>query len=501
MRCKTCDYALWTLKARSCPECGSPFKPSDFEFVPNSVRFCCPHCDQEYYGTDANGHLVPKEFVCVQCSAQVRMDEMVLRPAEGVDESQTRMYSNPWLNRQREGSWRGLFQTIGMSMTSPGALMRSTPPDQGHGRAWLFAVIVQFAIGLLVSLPYGLLVGGMGMAVGGGGMGNIGFVLGSMLSYGLFFFVGSMTNLAIWGLVTHGILHLTGGCARGMARTFDALCYSSGANVLTVIPCVGPYIGWIWWVVSAVLMVKEGQRVSGGRASLAVLTFPVLMVLTCVGGYAALVAASLSGMGGWSAMVTQTVEQTEAQRVTTALVDYINQNGSAPPHAAQLMVTDQLFAWDFLTTNGATSMPDVPVGNTDLQSLSIAPKHVVIKAANEATAALPVDVVAHRLGNFVFTYHGVDFATTDPLWVVVLSRDPDVGGNGAQMTYCAGLVDGSVVVIDAVNLQAELSAQNALRASHGLPPLPAPATVTHASPAQGGWVEGADEASGDEGDG
>ena len=112
MRCKTCDYPLWTLTSRMCPECGAAFLPSDFDFVPNSVRFCCPHCDQAYYGTTERGHLSPREFECVSCGAFIRMDEMVLRPAAGVAESQTRAATNPWLNLRETGLFKGLFSTI-----------------------------------------------------------------------------------------------------------------------------------------------------------------------------------------------------------------------------------------------------------------------------------------------------------------------------------------------------------------------------------------------------
>ena len=62
MRCKNCDYRLWNLVSRQCPECGTEFLPHEFEFVLNSVRFCCPYCQQDYYGTGDKGHLEPIEF-------------------------------------------------------------------------------------------------------------------------------------------------------------------------------------------------------------------------------------------------------------------------------------------------------------------------------------------------------------------------------------------------------------------------------------------------------
>ena len=88
MRCEHCGYRLWLLLSRRCPECGTEFKPSDFEFVPHAVQFCCPHCNQAYYGTSSQGHLRPIEFDCVSCGRHIHMDEMVMMPTDGVDEEQ-----------------------------------------------------------------------------------------------------------------------------------------------------------------------------------------------------------------------------------------------------------------------------------------------------------------------------------------------------------------------------------------------------------------------------
>ena len=37
MFCKSCNYPLWNINTRQCPECGAPFKPSDFQFALNEV--------------------------------------------------------------------------------------------------------------------------------------------------------------------------------------------------------------------------------------------------------------------------------------------------------------------------------------------------------------------------------------------------------------------------------------------------------------------------------
>src|SRR5262245_42651268 len=123
MRCKGCNYPLWNLPTRSCPECGRGFVPSEFEFAPDSVRFCCPHCMQEYYGTDANGHLVPRSFVCVKCAQPIDMDQMVLLPAAGTPEDLTRPDEIPWTVKRTP--WlRAFFGTLGLGMFQPARMGR-----------------------------------------------------------------------------------------------------------------------------------------------------------------------------------------------------------------------------------------------------------------------------------------------------------------------------------------------------------------------------------------
>src|SRR5262245_20410546 len=111
MHCKQCNYPLWNLTARTCPECGAPFNPSDFEFVPNSVRFCCPNCRLAYYGTSPKGHLIPHVFNCLGCEERITMDSCVLLPAEGVVDDETKPEIHPWHDARRRwtiGGWTSM---------------------------------------------------------------------------------------------------------------------------------------------------------------------------------------------------------------------------------------------------------------------------------------------------------------------------------------------------------------------------------------------------------
>jgi hypothetical protein len=494
MRCKTCDYPLWNLKARQCPECGAAFEPDEFEFVVNSVRFCCLHCDQSYYGTGPRGHLVPREFNCVKCGRRVSMNEMVLRPAQGVEEQQTQVERMPWLDRTVQNRFRRWVGTIGMALVAPGRLMRTVPEQSRTLQAWSFAILTHFVVAIVAVLPLMCLMGVPLVTVGGGRTTTMAsrMAVSSLVSGGMLF-VTAVVLSASWGLTVHLILRLTGTLSAGLGRTYQAICYSSGANVTSAVPCLGLWLGWIWWVISAVFMVRDAQRVSGGRAALAVLPFPLLIAIAAGGGYFSLVYFAMSaGPAGNAPFAMNQFASSETQIVTANLFSYATlHNGNWPGHAAELCSFDRNFpVGSFIVTGSNTDESLVPVGDTNLGQLPFLPPNKCAMAVQRAASALPSDVAAHRLGDFVFTYHGIDSRAADPgLWIVVLSPDPSAQGVRqlpSAGTY-VGLADGTVRTVPGPTGMA-VAAQNQLRAKYNLPPLPDPATVTHALPGRAGMA-------------
>ncbi len=484
MRCKTCDYPLWNLTTRQCPECGSVFRPGDFEFVPGSVRFCCPGCGQAYYGTDAKGHLVPRAFDCVTCGGRVDMDEMVLLPAEGVAEKDTIVGVNPWVDRPHLGWWKGLISTIGKALVMPGRLMQGTPPDSSLAEAWWFAAVTIF-LALSTAFVPGILfmVLMTGVAAGGGAPPVWSIVLPMVVAF-FFAFVLFLVIAMIWALVTHVLLCITGGSPGPLRRTCQAICYSSGAFITTAVPCLGQYIGATWWVVSAVLAVKEAHKVGGGRAAFAVLGFPVGMIALLVGGYVLLIAMMVSAPGAFGVSAAVTTAQT--QKILDAVIAHAGSHGGkGPEHAILLVASGALAPWDVVDGTSATGPWNVPAGGGSVDDFASMTPEAQEKAAAAEAARLPLDVVAHRVGDHVFTYHGIDLlVVADPgLWVVVSSPDPDANPGNWSSAIAVGRADGTVAWIPATRFQSELLLQNALRQANGLPAIPDPAGVTHASPA------------------
>jgi hypothetical protein len=477
MRCKKCDYRLWNLTERRCPECGAPFRPSEFEFAPNTVQFCCPHCGQAYYGTGAKGHLVPAAFSCVKCGAAIEMDEMILLPTSGVQEEQTNVVRMPWLERKKRGVARAWLATVGAALVWPGRLMQILPQNSSTWAALGFAVFTLFLTAAVAVGPFAVFPMII-FARGGLAAPHVLWVMATVI--GVAFAVLMFLTLA-WGVAAHGLLRITGTTSGTLGRTQQAICYSTGANTLTAIPCLGFYIGWIWWVVSAVLMVKEAQRVHGGRAALAVLAPPLALFGCVVGGYVWLFVSVIPGIQSKS---LTNIGKSQTLTVLQAVQRYAGEHGGlGPRHASQLVVDGYLTPASFAMFGSGTTAAAVPVGSTTLEGLGALPDEEAQASVAEAAEGLPEGTVAHRVGDFVFVYRGVDLsAGNGGLWVVVAAPFVSASTAAASPAVWVGCVDGSVTPITGVALPAALAAQNALRAEAGLPPLPDPTTVRQAQP-------------------
>jgi len=484
MRCKHCDYRLWNLAGRECPECGKPFVPSEHDFVPNSVSFHCPHCDQDYYGVGQKGHLRPAEFDCVHCHQHIHMDQMILRPRADLAEEQTEVVGNPWLQRKKVGPVKAWFSTLGQGMGMPVKLIKATPDQSSMGQAFWFVLLTTSLFCILPLLVYIPFIALMSMSGGGGG-GGPGFLGISGIFIGVSFsmIIGTLAAVGLWGLVTHAILRMTGQTSGTIGRTYQALFYSCGANIIVMIPCLNQYLfwaGWIWWGISATLMIHAGQKVSSGRAALAVLTFPILSIILIVCGFIYFMVMVITGAGAAAGPAPTTTPTMQTQTITTAVISHANQNaGAGPQHAVMIVNAPNVQGADFIGSNPNNSEQTVPVGSTNLwfyEMTATADQQKRIESA--LIQSMQANPVAHRLGDFVLTYHGIDLTKANPqLWVVIRWPDPATGGftGGVQV----GQADGKVITINQASFAGQLQTQNQLRAQSGLPPLPAPSTVWH----------------------
>lgn len=491
MKCKGCQYSLWNLRSRTCPECGRGFTPSEYSFRPGTIRFCCPHCAQHYFGTDKDGLLEPRAFTCVKCGQGVTLEEMVLLPVEGLSEAQTSGEIMPWLERPRIGFWRGWWGTVTRAMLSPGRLLDLTPPDSGVGPALKFACFSQAVFGLTGFM--GILCGAMviGALVGAAG-GAMSFGLALIVGFFVGFIIVILSTLLVvtlWSLATHGVLRLTGKTEYRLDRTIQAIAYSSGANALTGIPCIGAYFSSIlsiWWLVSAVLAVRTAQKVSGWRASMAVLGPPLLLAgvivaAYSVGMYFVLQQAQAAGTAGggsfWNASPQASQlerrNQTHAALVHSELKNYAMVHDTWPLTGFHLIVENSIDPSAFVYETFDRDASTVKIEGMSLLAFQVMNTEGQTQVLEAAAGNVPSNLVAARFGDTVFTFYGVTPDDIDPrLWLHVLCP----AGDPATVRMIALQVGGFMILQGEERLKA-LAAQNLIRVELGLEPLPDPATI------------------------
>ncbi len=490
MHCRNCDYALWNITSRECPECGAAFRPSDYEFVPQSLRFCCPHCDHPYFGTGDKGHIEPQSFACLRCGRPVSMDDMVLRPGLGVEEQFTRPDTMPWLDRSVRGRVRAWFQMIGKGLTAPSQLITATPPDSPVLQAWVFALICTTIFVIPGYFFYAWIYAAQSVT------GGVGLGWATVPVYAVAILAGvvvcSMFVVLLWTLLAHGVLRVTGRVEHGYRRTCQALLYSAGGNVFTAVPCFGTLVGSTWWAVSAILMLRRAQGVSGTRAAFAAGALPGLALAGWTGMYALAFILPMTGVfgagAGFGGSPGSPGYQTSA--INTALMTYRSEQGGDPQHAIELLLTRTPILPAgagstalFCDPSSKTTAADVPVGDDTLTGFENASRATQLSTVGKVMEAVPEGIVAHRLGDFVFTYHGAAGGWDPQLWSVVMLADPDVNGPPKDTDLVViGNANMSVTETTAGELPALLKEQNAYRTTLGLPPLPDPATVTHRRP-------------------
>ena len=467
MHCKHCDYPLWNLRSRQCPECGTGFVPSEFRFALNTVRFCCPHCEQDYYGTGVNGHLEPRAFACVGCGRPMEMDEMVLLPTAGVDERLTKADANPWLDLDRKflGRW---FATLFHGACRPTWLLRVTPVDSGGEQAWAFAAFSHLAIGLVMLMPLLLLT-----AVAGG---FFGFLIALLVGTA----IGTAVWLGLWVLTAHGVLWLGGKTEGGMGRTAQALGFTCGPQLVLLTPCLGIMYGWvgtIWWIIVAGFALATAQKVSGLRAAMAVGVLPLVCGVLAVGGAVTAMVGAVSSAPSFQVSTGESVTRFRDPLRAAAV------SGAWPAHAGQFLIDGPLWITDYISPMSATTRAHCRIDTITLADWEGLAPEARQGMVDRAVAAMPAGVVAHRLGDFVLTYHGIDPAAPDAgLWLVVEAWDPTTGA-GRQSDIFVLTVGGEVRSFPRDMVGPNLNTQNALRRSLGLAPLPDPFSVRAGRPA------------------
>ncbi|MFN0134281.1 MAG: hypothetical protein ACKVW3_17345 [Phycisphaerales bacterium] len=492
--CDGCNYPLWQIRDRRCPECGREFLPSDYDFVPGTVAFACPHCDQPYFGKGTYGRLEPFVFGCVNCGRRIHMDQAVLTPAPGVDPARTVVGALPWLDRARIGRFTAWRRTLSMALFHPDRLARSIPINMGAGPGVWFGILT-FLLYILVLIGPLMPFIAM-MAPGGGGAMALRAVMPLLV-----FATAVLALIPLWGLVAHLTLAITGPRAAGPGRTMAVLGFASACAILAAIPCFGIYlmpIALIWPVISGTIMLMHTQRVGWFRALLAAGSVPLLlfvasaamvifpMILVTRGMAQMSVNQSAAAQARLAAAAAGTLPPSASPStfgVGDGLRTFLADHGRWPTHALEAIEANAISATTLCLPDATIvrQLGDVPAGGTSLDKFVFLEKSVAQRAIERAAGQLPPTVTSHRLGDFVFTYHGIDPKGDGRLWIAVcrgerMPRFP-IGTMGRGLV--AAQLDGTIHNVNEADVAQALRDQNAIRAENGLPPLPDPADVTH----------------------
>ncbi len=100
----------------------------------------------------------------------------------------------------------------------------------------------------------------------------------------------SLVGLAVLSVIIHVALVVFGGARNGFGASLRALAYAAGAQLLVIVPVLGIFLALGWWLVLAVVGLREVHGTSTGRAAAAVLVPPLVLfgLLLVLGVFAVL---------------------------------------------------------------------------------------------------------------------------------------------------------------------------------------------------------------------
>lgn len=289
MRCHRCDYPLWAVEARACPECGEAFRPSDYQFAVGSVRFECPHCRTAYFGTSSEGHLEPRAFECVGCHRPIEMDAMVVMPVGAVDVASELVKPTIWEQPEHPGGWRW-WMTARQLLFAPGTfgrLIRRTGPTRP---AWRFACI-GWVVMWVLSLVLTVVVGGLGLDFSPV---TRAMTVPERIHERLVALVILFPTFAGWTALTalfeHGVARLLTDHPGPISSTLQVKLYASGATTLfvaagTVYPVTVAALplAVLWQIAVAAVLYRHVHRTTPWRGLVIAASFQLALLGLCVG--------------------------------------------------------------------------------------------------------------------------------------------------------------------------------------------------------------------------
>jgi hypothetical protein len=190
----------------------------------------------------------------------------------------------PWENRKELGFFNALFKTIVQVISHPTDFFRAMSKDEDYteplffgAMTSLFTMLISYiwVVPLVFIMPMMLASFGEDPTSAFAGSFGMGFNMIFQLIFGLIMIVPGL-------FINAGILHLGvmifGANKGGYVNTFKAVCYSSAAGALGVIPIVG-WILALYKIAVEIIGLREAHETTTGKAILAWIFVPAVCCL------------------------------------------------------------------------------------------------------------------------------------------------------------------------------------------------------------------------------
>lgn len=209
----------------------------------------------------------------------------------------------PALEFEKEGNWiEASLKTLQQMLFHPTLFFKGVGAGIGVKRPLLFSLAVFYIMVMTAAayqLGFQIFSGAAGRVTEPAAADAIAGILGlpiGILFLVLFLIIGVPILCLSSNLIKAGMYHICllilGAASRDFTATFRVVCYSSGIQVLQIVPVLGSIAGYIWGIVLDVIGLREAHGTTTGKSLLAVF----LPMLLCCGFLVVIVSLIAGGV-------------------------------------------------------------------------------------------------------------------------------------------------------------------------------------------------------------
>ncbi|MFP3912153.1 MAG: YIP1 family protein [Desulfobacteraceae bacterium] len=255
-----------------CPYCRFSRQVFEAEIPAGAKRAVCPRCGQKF--EFRAGNHTPSDYETVDGP-----DEDIIHKEDHGWESKTDHRGSPWEARTEIGILRGIVNTLSQVLFSPGQFFKALAPKGKLGESMAFGLLMG-AIGNMLALFWPVIL----MS---GGLSPFQQPLLEQMTMGMVFLIMMvvvpfcvLVAMFVYSAILHFFLFLVRGGRHGFEATFRVIAYSQAAQIWSLIPMAGGWIGGVWQVIVQVIGLREIHHTSYFRVIMAfILPVVVLFVL------------------------------------------------------------------------------------------------------------------------------------------------------------------------------------------------------------------------------